>query len=380
VIYLGGLLPEADEVSAHLSSRAEVGSILRKHLATTEFRAGPIIGSGSASFEMLRYLTERLPAMIAPKWVNNEVMPIAVRDILAYLVAALDHEALGVVNVGDKPLTFKEMMLGYAEARGLKRLIVPVPVLAPGLAARWVGLVTPIPNVLAVPLVEGIVQPVVADNALATEIFPVIKPISYQQAVRYALERTEGGAVETRWSGALGSDESFKLEDWEGLIREVQQLDVAASAEATYRACSSLGGDKGWLVWGWAWRLRGLLDQMVGGPGLRRNRRHPEDLFVGEAVDFWRVEAAQAPECLRLRAEMKVPGKAWLQFEIDHSQGKTQLTQTALFEPKGLAGTLYWYVLYPIHRLIFKDMIKAIAKDAEAQGHRGKSANTLRAH
>ncbi|UCH24925.1 MAG: DUF2867 domain-containing protein [Trueperaceae bacterium] len=365
VIYLGGLVPQTDDLSAHLSSRAEVGRILREGLPTTEFQAGPIIGSGSASFEMVRYLTERLPAMIAPKWILNDVQPVAVRDVLAYLVSALDKGPSGVVEIGADRLSFKEMMLGYARVRGLSRLIQPVPVLAPALAARWVGLVTPIPNTLAVPLVEGVVHPVVADTERAQELFPEIDPTPYEKAVELALKRIEEGVVETRWSGSLANGRSFRLEDREGLIREVQAVAVAASREQVFQAFTSLGGDRGWLVWDWAWRLRGLLDKLIGGPGLRRGRRHPSELLAGEALDFWRVEEVVAPTVLRLRAEMRVPGRAWLQFEAVEQEGKTNLIQTALFEPKGLAGVLYWYGLYPLHRLIFRDMVRAVARRAE---------------
>jgi uncharacterized protein YbjT (DUF2867 family) len=242
VIYLGGLLPDAKRVSKHLRSRAEVGEILRAGLPTTEFRAGPVVGSGSASFEMVRYLTERLPAMIAPRWILNEVQPIAVRDILGYLSLALEREPAGIYNVGASPLTFKGMMQEFARVRGLRRLIVPVPVLAPRLAALWVGLVTPIPNRLAVPLVEG--------------------------------------------------------------------------------------------------------------------------------VDFWRVERVEPPSLLRLRAEMKVPGRAWLQWEAVPEDGGTQLVQTAIFEPVGLAGHLYWNLLYPIHKIIFSGLMRAIASRAEGRPSR----------
>ena len=222
VIYLGGLLPDADRVSDHLASRAEVGEILRAGLPTVEFRAGPVIGSGSASFEMVRYLTERLPAMVAPKWILNDVQPIAVRDILRYLVLALERGPTGVVNVGTEPMSFKAMMEVFAEVRGLKRVIVPVPVLAPKLAALWVGLVTPIPNRLAVPLIEGVVHPVVADSSLARERFPEIDPIPYREAVARALRSTEEHAVATSWSSALGDAPAVELSHSQGLIREIR--------------------------------------------------------------------------------------------------------------------------------------------------------------
>ncbi len=371
VVYLGGILPDTEDLtrSEHLRSRAEAGRILREGLPGTELRAGPIIGSGSASFEMVRYLTERLPAMVAPRWILNEVRPIAVRDILAYLVAAAERrEGLGVVDVGTDELpTFREMMLGYAEVRGLRRLIVPVPVLTPRFAGLWVGLVTPIPNAIALPLVEGVIQPVVGDLARGRELFPEIQPISYRRAVELALLRVSTGAVPTRWSGALGDASTSEFEDREGMMRELRTRKVAVSPEAAFRAFTSLGGERGWLVWGWAWRLRGLMDQLVGGPGLRRGRRHPTELRAGEAVDFWRVEAIEPGRLLRLRAEMKVPGRAWLEWEAVPEDGQTRLVQRALFAPEGLPGVLYWYSLFVAHAFIFSRMLDAVARLAEEE-------------
>jgi uncharacterized protein YbjT (DUF2867 family) len=383
-IYLGGLQPAPTgdgPLSAHLVSRAEVGSILREELPTVEIRAGPIIGSGSASFEMVRYLTERLPVMVAPRWILNEVQPIAVRDVLEYLLRALDRPgAEGIVEVGTTPLTFKQMMQVYAEVRGFRRIIMPVPVLAPKLAALWVGLVTPIMNCLAVPLVEGVVRPVLADDSRARALFPEVEPISYRDAVALAVKRTTEGDVVTRWSGALGASLPYELRDEEGIIREVRTCLVPAPPEAVYRSFAGLGGDRGWLVWESAWAMRGLLDQLFGGPGLRRGRRHPWDVHPGEAVDFWRVEEARPPELLRLRAEMKVPGKAWLQFEAipesDSAEPRTRLVQTALFAPDGLPGALYWYAMYPAHRFIFSDLVDAVAADAVAMANASEGAGT----
>jgi len=371
VVYLGGILP-AGEVgssnSAHLRSRAEIGEILRAGLPVTEFRAGPVIGGGSASFEMVRYLTERLPAMITPKWVLNEVQPIAIRDALAYLVEAAGRlDTLGVIDIGAEPLTFKEMMEGYAEVRGLPRLIVPVPVLAPSLAALWVGLVTPIPNCLAVPLVEGVVRPVVGDTARARRLFPGVKPITYREAVVRAVARTDAGEVVTRWSVAGGGDRhGVRLEDREGIIRETRSRYADAPVEDVFRSFASLGGDRGWLAWNWAWKARGVIDQFVGGPGLRRGRRDPDILYPGEALDFWRVEEYRPTSLLRLRAEMRVPGRAWLQFEAMPEGDGTRLVQTAFFAPTGFLGWLYWYGIYPLHSRIFSDLVTAIARDAEA--------------
>ncbi|MCH8474721.1 MAG: SDR family oxidoreductase [Opitutales bacterium] len=367
IIYLGGILPKSPEgrTSRHLDSRAEVGRILRETGRTTEFRAGPIIGSGSSSFEMVRYLTERLPAMIAPKWIKNQVQTIAVRDILAYLFAALEKPPLDVVEVGAPPVTFLQMMQEYAAARKLRRIILPVPVLAPKLAALWVGFVTPIPNSLAVPLVEGVVYPVVGNNEKARQHFPEIVPTPYETAVRRAIQKVQSRSVETRWSGALGQDKTFALSDWEGLIKETRSRLVQASPESTFAALTRLGGDQGWLVWKWAWWFRGILDQLLGGPGLRRGRRDPENLYPGEALDFWRVEKIVPNEQLLLRAEMKVPGKAWLRFEILPEENGVRLIQTALFQPHGFSGFLYWYSLYPLHKFIFSDLINAIVKEAQ---------------
>lgn len=372
VIYLGGLLPESRHVSKHLRSRAEVGKILRDSLPVTEFRAGPIIGSGSASFEMVRYLTERLPVMMAPRWIHNEVQPVSVSDVLEYLVKALEIDPAGVVNIGCKPLTYREMMMRYAAIRGLKRRIITVPVLAPKLAALWVGLVTPISNSLAVPLIEGIIHPVTGDTAKASALFPHIETISYENAVRTALDRVLEGDIETRWSGALGTDaETYSVSEQRGLIRERRSVYVNTSPKNVYRSFTSLGGDKGWLVWSWVWRVRGTIDRLIGGPGLRRGRRHPEELLRGEALDFWRVEEVRQSRLLRLRAEMKVPGKAWLEWRAIPEGEGTRLLQSAMFAPTGLWGILYWRALYPFHKLIFNDMIKAIAEDSLRYGESG---------
>ena len=366
IVYLGGLQPEdSQRASPHLSSRAETGRVLAKHVPTTELRAGPIIGSGSASFEMVRYLTERLPAMVAPKWINNLVQPIAVRDILAYLIAAGQREPLGVVDVGGEQLTFKAMMHGYAGVRGFKRIILPVPVLAPGLAARWVGFVTPIPNRLAVPLIEGVVQPLVVRDTKAREYFPEVEPIDYREAVELALGKIDLGDIETRWSGSFDIGHRLHLEDSKGIVREVRRVEAGCSPSALYRAFTSLGGERGYLTFDWAWRLRGMMDKLVGGPGLRRGRRHPDELLPGEAMDFWRVEEVEPNQRLTLRAEMKLPGEAWLRWEVcreNDGEEAVYLEQTAAFRPRGLPGLLYWWALYPIHLIMFTRMARAIAK------------------
>jgi hypothetical protein len=262
-------------------------------------------------------------------------------------------------------LTFREMMLQYAAARGLHRVIVPVPVLAPSLAARWVGAVTPLPNSIAVPLIEGVVDPVLADTSLARAHFPEIEPIPYREAVARALESTTAQRIETAWSDALNASPAYELSDREGLIREIRSVDSRASVTQLYETVASLGGDRGWLAWNWAWKVRGLLDRLVGGPGLRRGRRDATVLLPGEAVDFWRVEVSDPPRRLRLRAEMKVPGQAWLQWELAPTPSGSVLAQTAIFAPRGLGGALYWHLLYPVHKLIFSAMARAIVRAAE---------------
>jgi hypothetical protein len=294
------------------------------------------------------------------------VQPIAIDDVLRYLVAALDLKETGIIEIGADRLTFRQMMQTYARIRGLRRFIVPVPVLAPRVAGLWVGLVTPIPNSLAVPLIEGIVEPVLADTSRARALMPEIVPMPYREAVIAALARA--GDAETRWSGALHSRNAVEVTDREGAIREVRSVQVKASPARVFESFTSLGGARGWLTWNAAWWLRGALDRLVGGPGLRRGRRHPQNLFAGEALDFWRVDSIEHDKLLRLRAEMKVPGAASLQWEVSAEGAGSRLVQTAMFVPRGLAGVLYWYLLYPLHMLIFSDLANAIARDAELRG------------
>lgn len=372
VVYLGGLQPDR-EASEHLTSRAEVGRLLAEAVPTLEFRAGPIIGSGSASFEMVRYLTERLPIMLAPAWIDHEVQPIAIRNVLGYLVDALDVTFHGIVDIGADRMTFRKMIETYAELRGLRRILWTVPALMPHLAARFIGILTPIPNSLAVPIVQGMVQSLTADLRRAHELFPGISPLHYRTAVSLALQKVKRGEVETRWSGALGHGHgsTAELVDSEGLARETRSRLVRARPDAVFRSFSGVGGDRGWPAWEWAWIARGAIDRLVGGPGLRRGRRHPDEILPGEALDFWRVEAAKPPRLLRLRAEMRLPGRAWLQWETFPEEGGTRLVQTALFAPNGLPGTLYWHGLYPFHKFIFSAMVKALARRAELLDARG---------
>jgi uncharacterized protein YbjT (DUF2867 family) len=375
IIYLGGLGDPGTDLSAHLRSRQDTGAALREGgVPVTEFRAGVIVGSGSLSFEMIRYLTERVPVMICPRWVYTRIQPIAIRNVLDYLVEALRVPASAgcVVEIGGADvITYGEMLMFYADVRGLRRWLVPVPVLTPKLSSYWVHFVTPIPAAIARPLIAGLRNEIIVRDNLARRLFPGIHPLDYRSAVRFALEKLRADEVETAWSDALCTSQPdttpVTLTTQEGMIIEHRQVAVEASADAVFRVFSGLGGIHGWLYMNWAWRIRGALDRLCGGVGLRRGRRDPESVRVGEALDFWRVEAVNPGRMMRLRAEMKVPGKAWLQFEAKSQadDSKTLLTQTAYFAPKGLMGLVYWYALYPVHRMIFAGMIRRLGKRAE---------------
>jgi uncharacterized protein YbjT (DUF2867 family) len=376
IVYLGGLGQPGHELSPHLRSRQETGDALREGgVPVTEFRAAVIVGAGSLSFEMVRYLTERVPVMVCPRWVYTRIQPIAIRNVLDYLVAALRTPgSVGeVIEIGGGDvITYGEMMTIYAGIRGLRRLMVPVPVLTPHLSSYWVHLVTPIPSTIARPLIEGLRNEVVVRDHRARTLFPDIDPLDYRSAVRLALERLDAGRVETAWSDALSTSQGDRppvlLTTREGMVIEHRQRVVRAAPGRVYRVFSSLGGERGWLYMNWAWQLRGLADRLAGGVGLRRGRRDPHDVRTGDAVDFWRVEAVEPDHLLRLRAEMKVPGRAWLEFEVAAEPGgRTVLSQTALFAPKGLLGWLYWYSLYPVHAVIFSNMIRKLAEAAESE-------------
>ncbi len=376
IIYLGGLGDPQADLSEHLASRQATGLALAEAgVPVTEFRAAIIVGSGSVSFEMIRYLTERIPVMICPKWVFTRVQPIAIEDVLTYLTAALENvESRGkVIEIGGTDVfTYGDMMKGYAKLRGLKRALIPVPVLTPRLSSYWVHWMTPVSASITRPLVEGLRNEVIVRDETAREIFPEISPMDYTSAVEQALASLEAGQVETRWTDALvssmGDFSPVVLTTLEGMIIERRQVEIRASAEEIYGTFTRLGGEVGWLYFNWAWRLRGALDRILGGVGLRRGRRDSVDIRVGDALDFWRVERVEPGKLLRLRAEMKVPGKAWLQFEVTPLEnGNAQLIQSAYFAPKGLFGLLYWYILYPLHGMIFSGLIRGVKKLAESE-------------
>jgi uncharacterized protein YbjT (DUF2867 family) len=376
LVYLGGLGEATDGLSAHLRSRHEVGAVLASGpVPVTELRAAVVIGSGSASFEMLRYLVEVLPVMVTPRWVDSRCQPIAVRDVLAYLVGVLGRpEAVGrILEIGGPDvLTYREMMHGYAEEAGLRRrIIVPVPVLSPGLSSRWVGLVTPLPLSLARPLVSSRGVDVVVRDPASREIVPR-DLLGYREAVRRALGKIEALDVATRWDraelrdpepdGPIPTDP-----DWSGgtLFRDEQRATTTAPPAAVHRVLTGLGGARGWYSGEWMWELRGVLDKLVGGPGMRRGRRHPDLLAVGDPVDFWRTHAVEAPRLLRLRAEMRLPGDAWLQWQVEPDGSGSTVVQQAVFVPRGLWGRLYWCAVAPFHRFVFGPMLRGIVAEAE---------------
>ena len=376
IVYLGGIIAQDELLSPHLQSRADTGTILRSFgIPTIELRAGVVIGSGSASFEMLRYLTERLPIMTTPRWVETKIQPIAVRDVLRYLVgaAALDPSISGDYDIGGPEVfSYRDMMMKYAEAAGLrKRIIIPVPVLTPKLSSGWVGLVTPVPITLARRLVESLKNEVVARNDSIRKLIPDSKHglTPFKKAVELALTRIKEANVETRWTNAsvpgTPSDPLPTDPDWAGgtLYTDVRTMHSDDPIETVWKRVEAIGGKNGYSTATWAWELRGLMDKFVGGVGLRRGRRDDEHLIEGEALDFWRVEAINRPVLLRLRAEMRMPGLAWLEFalEKDESGSGTVITQRALFAPKGLFGHAYWWSVWPMHGLVFPSMVKNMA-------------------
>jgi uncharacterized protein YbjT (DUF2867 family) len=369
IVYLGGLGDDSADLSHHLASRQETGAELAAHgVQVTEFRAAVIIGSGSASFEILRHLTERLPIMITPRWVGTRCQPIGIRDVLDYLVGALDHpEVSGVVEIGGPDvLSYGDMMRGYARLRGLRRLMIPVPVLTPRLSSYWVNLFSPVPATIARPLIEGLRNEVVVRDPRPAAAFG-LHPLPYAEALERAVDRTGRHDVESTWFDAFAARDKRSLSSLsssEGMIVERRQRTVAATPEQVFAEVERVGGDAGWPHANLLWRVRGLMDRALGGVGMRLGRRHPDHLRVGDALDFWRVEEVRRPALLRLRAEMKVPGRAWLQYEVEPDGGGSRLVQTAFFEPKGLPGLAYWYVLYPVHGRIFQGMVRRLAEQA----------------
>jgi uncharacterized protein YbjT (DUF2867 family) len=375
IVYLGGLAAP-DAVSPHLATRREVGRILRaQRVAAVEFRASIILGSGSLSFELIRALVERLPVMVTPKWVSREAQPIAIEDVIAYLLGAIEIPVGASERIeigGSDRASYRDLMREYARQRGLHRAMVKVPVLTPWLSGLWLGLVTPLNARIGRQLLEGMRSDSVVTGGRARELFPEIRPRGYREAIRRALANEEREFAETHWSDAMSS--GLPPKSWHGVrfgARRVDSraVDLDASPVQAFAPVARIGGTSGWYYANALWRLRGLIDLAAGGIGLRRGRRHPEQLRPGDSLDFWRVEAVESNRLLRLRAEMRLPGRAWLQFEVT-GNGPVVLRQTATFDPVGLFGLLYWYSLYPLHAAMFKGMLAAIAR-ATRQGGRG---------
>ncbi|WP_327167557.1 SDR family oxidoreductase [Streptomyces subrutilus] len=387
IVYLGGLTPTGipvEELSPHLRSRAEVGDILLAGaVPATVLRAAVIIGSGSASFEMLRYLTERLPVMVTPSWVNTRCQPIGVRDVLRYLVAGatMPPEVDRTFDIGGPDvLTYEEMMRRYAEVAQLpRRLILRVPMLTPRLSSHWIGLVTPVPRALARPLAESLRHEVVCSEHDIARYAPDPpgSPIGFDQALELALRKVREAEVDTRWSSAslpgAPSDPLPTDPDWAGgsLYTDLRGRDVGASPEALWRVVEGIGGENGWYSFPLAWSVRGWLDRLAGGVGIRRGRRDAARLRVGDSLDFWRVEEIEPGRLLRLRAEMRLPGLAWLEMYAEPSPDDTgdaraaRYRQRALFHPHGLLGHLYWWSVSPFHAVVFGGMARNIARAAE---------------
>lgn len=369
IVYLGGLGDDSTHLSRHLASRHETGAELAAHgVPVTEFRAAVVIGSGSASFEILRHLTERLPIMITPRWVATRCQPIGIADVLEYLVRALDHpEVTGIVEIGGPDiLSYGDMMRAYARVRGLRRLMIPVPVLTPRLSSYWVSLISPVPAGIARPLIEGLRNEVIVRDPRPAAAFG-FTPLPYLEALARAVDRNDPDSVESTWFDAVAPLNRATLSSVvsrDGMIVERRERVVAALPERVFAEVERLGGDGGWPYANVLWRIRGLMDRLIGGVGMRLGRRHPHLLRVGDALDFWRVEEIHRPTLLRLRAEMKVPGRAWLQYEVSPADGGSRLVQSAFFEPKGLPGLAYWYMLYPAHGLIFRGTVRALAERA----------------
>ena len=377
IIYLGGIANDENR-SRHLTSRMNTGTQLAStSVPVLELRAGIIIGSGSASFEMLRHLTHRLPIMTTPKWVSNRTQPIAIRDVLYYLrnAANLKEPVNRICDIGGpEVVSYASMMQKFSQISGLrKRIIIQVPVLTPKLSSLWIGFVTPVPTSLARPLVESLISEVVVDPRKAiTDLIPPSAEglLTVSQAIELALTRVAENHVDTRWSDAAFPTAPWQKAqsdpDWAGelTLKDHREITTDVPLRKIWEQIEGIGGEHGWFGSGWLWYLRGLIDRMVGGVGLRRGRRDPVHLRIGDSVDFWRVEGLEDGKHLRLYAEMILPGKAWLEFHLEERNGQSFVSQDALFEPRGLGGQLYWYVVSPFHFFIFPTMLRNIVKAA----------------
>lgn len=378
IVYLGGIA-NVEKQSKHLASRARTGVELSStSVPVLELRAGIVIGSGSASFEMLRHLTHRLPVMTTPKWVSNRTHPIAIRDVLWYLTnaAKLTKPVSGIFDIGGPEiLSYADMMQKFAKCSGLrKRWIIKVPVLTPKLSSLWIGFVTPVPTRLARPLIGSLINETVADSKKSIDAI-IPKPaeglIDVTTAINLALSRTTSNQVETRWSDANAITAPWQKAqsdpDWAGEItlRDKREVLTDAPIDCVWKSIEQIGGETGWYGADFLWWARGVIDRLVGGVGIRRGRRDPKHLRIGDSVDFWRVEAIEKERVLRLYAEMILPGKAWLEFRISEEAGKVRIVQEATFSPRGLGGQLYWYAVLPLHAFVFPTMLRNIVRSSK---------------
>jgi uncharacterized protein YbjT (DUF2867 family) len=377
IVYLGGLGRDDDELSDHLRSRHEVGRILSESGAQViEFRASIIIGSGSLSYELVRALVQKLPIMVWPKWVSTQASPIAVRDVLSYLTETLE-KPIGANKVyeigGPDTVSYGGIMDEFARQRGLRRLKIRVPFLSPRISSLWLGLVTPVYARIGRKLVEGLSNPTVVTDDAALRDFRV-RPVGIVEAIARANESEDQERVETRWSDALSS--SGRAPKWGGVrlgsrVIDSRAIDVDQPPHLAFGPIQRIGGDQGWYYANWLWKIRGFIDLLVGGVGMRRGRRHATELRVGDAVDFWRVEVLEPDQRLRLFAEMKLPGRGWLEYEVNaRPEGGSTIRQTAEFDPLGLFGILYWYSIWPLHQFVFSGMLRGIARQVKTASSR----------
>ena len=369
IIYLGGLGVKDENTSEHLLSRIETGEILssNKNVQTIWLRAGVIIGSGSASFEIIRNLTEKLPIMTTPKWVNTKAQPIAVSDVLSYLHNGLYLEKKEnlIVDIGSEQLSYKNMMLKTAKVLGLKRYLITLPFMSINLSSYWLNLFTPVPFTVAKALIEGLKSEVIIQNDNAKKYFPNITPISYEQAVKNAIKEIEENQVISRWNdkGDGVWEKNAQNEISKAVFIDRKEVDISnLEASKVYQSFIGIGGENGWFDFDFLWELRGIIDKLIGGVGLKRGRRSQCDLRISDCLDFWKVVDLKKDERLLLYAQMKLPGEAWLEFKIKDNK----LIQSAYFYPKGVLGRLYWYALVPLHYFVFNNMIKSIIKKAKA--------------
>jgi uncharacterized protein YbjT (DUF2867 family) len=385
IIYLGGLGDAADGLSSHLRSRQETGEALRSTgVPVTEFRASIILGSGSLSFELIRALVERLPIMVCPSWVRMKAQPIHIRDVVSYLMAALElpDPATRVFEIGgEDQVSYSEIMREYARQRGLRRLMLPVPLLTPYLSSLWLGLTTPVYARVGRKLVQSIRNATVVRSDEALRVFD-LRPVGMGEAIRRAIRNEDQRFLATRWSDAISAGGLPR--SWGGVrfgsrLVDTRTVHVDPPAQEAFTPIRRIGGRAGWYYANFLWRIRGWIDLLMGGVGLRRGRRDPEELIVGDVLDFWRVEVYEPNRRLRLAAEMKLPGRAWIEFEVEEKENGSDIHQSAVFDPLGLAGLMYWYGIYPIHRRIFAGMLQGIANRASAvEAGRSGSGSLLR--